>query len=101
MAHYVWWKTPEEAAADPARLIAQVMNIGRFEDVCRLFREVGRPTLRRIVENAEPGWFSQKPWAFWHVVLKIGDRMNPPPLPQRRLPPGADRELLFLRRRHA
>ncbi|MDR2845181.1 MAG: hypothetical protein LBV28_03705 [Puniceicoccales bacterium] len=30
--HYIWWKTPEEALAFPVLLVAQVMNIGTFED---------------------------------------------------------------------
>jgi hypothetical protein len=33
---YVWWKTAEEALQYPERLVAQVMNIGSFEDLQRL-----------------------------------------------------------------
>jgi len=31
-AKYIWWKTPEEAVARPERVIAQVMNIGDYDD---------------------------------------------------------------------
>jgi len=30
---YIWWQTPDQAAARPERVIAQVMNIGGFSDV--------------------------------------------------------------------
>lgn len=30
---YVWWKSEEEAAEQPERVIAQVMNIGDFDDI--------------------------------------------------------------------
>jgi hypothetical protein len=30
---YIWWETPDEAALQPERVIAQVMNIGDFADV--------------------------------------------------------------------
>jgi hypothetical protein len=29
---YIWWETPDEALESPRRVIAQVMNIGTFED---------------------------------------------------------------------
>ncbi len=32
---YVWWQAPAEALTFPARVIAQVMDIGDWEDVQR------------------------------------------------------------------
>jgi hypothetical protein len=29
---YIWWQTPESAVTSPHRIIAQVMNLGTFED---------------------------------------------------------------------
>jgi hypothetical protein len=30
---YIWRKTPDEALAEPARIMAQVMNMGDYADV--------------------------------------------------------------------
>jgi hypothetical protein len=35
---YVWWKTPDEAVSMPERVIAQVMDVGDFEDARRARR---------------------------------------------------------------
>ena len=43
---YIWWKTPDDAAAMPARVIAQVMNLGDYEDVQILAKHVGDAALR-------------------------------------------------------
>jgi hypothetical protein len=43
---YIWWKTPDEAVAMPARLVAQVMNIGDYDDVQALAHQVGDQYLR-------------------------------------------------------
>jgi hypothetical protein len=55
---YIWWKTPEEAVAFPERVIAQVMDLGDYDDVQTLARDVGDAVLRRVIARAEPGWFS-------------------------------------------
>ncbi len=33
---YIWWKTPQEATRQPERIIAQVMDIGDYDDVCNV-----------------------------------------------------------------
>jgi hypothetical protein len=33
---YVWWISPDETISSPERVIAQVMNIGDFDDVSEL-----------------------------------------------------------------
>jgi hypothetical protein len=43
---YIWWKMPDEAAAMPARVIAQVMNLGDYDDVQILVKHVGDAALR-------------------------------------------------------
>ena len=37
----VWWKTPDEALRQPDRVVAQVMNIGDYEDVLELVEQMG------------------------------------------------------------
>jgi hypothetical protein len=83
---YLWWKTPDEAAAFPARLIAQVMNLGDYDDVVALAEEVGDEVLRDVLRGAEAGQFSDRSWAYWHYRLGLAGLEQVPPLPVRRLP---------------
>ena len=81
---YIWWKTPEEAARYPDRVLAQVMDIGTFED-CRSMRTAfGDERLCGVLRRAEPGWFRARSWAFWQAALGID--AGPRPV-RRRLPP--------------
>lgn len=54
-AKYIWWKTPDEAVAFPERLVAQVMNIGNWDDVCALVKQVGDDALRDVIAHTEKG----------------------------------------------
>ncbi len=81
---YIWWKTPEDAVRYPDRVLAQVMDIGTFED-CRAMRAAfGDERLRRVLRCAEPGWFRARSWAFWQAALGID--AGPRPV-RRKLPP--------------
>lgn len=82
-AKYIWWKTPAEALLQPDRVIAQVMNLGEFRDLERLAESVGDDTLRRIVQQAEPGLFDERSWAYWHYRLGLAAPETLPPLPVR------------------
>lgn len=84
---YIWWETPEEAVRQPLRVIAQVMDIGDFEDANRLLAEAGRLAFRDALRRAGPGWFNARSWHYWHYRLGLappGGRV--PPLPRRRIP---------------
>jgi hypothetical protein len=48
-------ETPDEAMLRPARVIAQVMNIGDLDDVHDLLGSVGAGPFRDILGTAEPG----------------------------------------------
>ena len=83
-AKYLWWKTPPEAIASPERLIAQVMDIGTYEDVQKLTAGTGKEMLRGILRNAQAGYFNPKSWAYWHYrlgLVKPGEQM--PGMPKR------------------
>lgn len=82
---YVWWKTPDEALAMPARVIAQVMDIGDYADVQRLADQVGDDVLRDVLNRAEAGQFSERSWAYWHYRLNPTPNRVVPPMPVRRL----------------
>ena len=81
---YIWWKTPEEALALPERVIAQVMNIGDYEDVQTLVRQVGDAVLRQVLAHAEAGQFTARSWAYWHYRLGLARIGHVPALPARR-----------------
>lgn len=80
---YIWWKTPEEAAQMPARVIAQVMDIGDYDDVQLVASRAGDEYLREVLTHAEAGQFSERSWTYWHYRLGLADLDEVPPLPQR------------------
>ncbi|MDH2909882.1 MAG: hypothetical protein PXZ07_07215 [Candidatus Eremiobacteraeota bacterium] len=81
---YLWWRSPEAAMRSPNRVIAQVLEMGDFDDVQRAIETFGERALIDVVECAEPGWLSPKSWAYWHYRLRLTpyDR-TPPPAPRR------------------
>lgn len=81
---YIWWKTPEEAIASPARVIAQVMDLGDWEDAQALANSVGDEVLRDVLGHAEAGQFRARSWAYWHYRLGMAEIGQVPPLPVRR-----------------
>jgi hypothetical protein len=83
-SRYIWWQSPDEALAFPRRLIAQVMDIGGFEDFLVLEKNFGVEAMREAVLHAEPGWFRPRSWHFWHYRLDLTPPgAEPPPLPVR------------------
>lgn len=82
---YVWWKTPQEAAAMPRRVIAQVMDIGDYADVQALASEVGEAVLADVLAHAEAGEFNPRSWTYWHYRLGLAATNRVPPLPARKL----------------
>jgi hypothetical protein len=82
---YIWWKTPDEAVAMPARVVAQVMNIGDYDDVQALAHQVGDDYLRDVLEHAEIGQFNERSWVYWHYRLGLAAPERVPPMPTRRL----------------
>lgn len=83
-SRYIWWKTPEEAVAFPQRVIAQVMNIGDFEDMQAMAAQFGDEVLRDVIAHAEAGQFSPRSWTYWHYRLRLAEIDQVPPLPVRR-----------------
>lgn len=81
---YIWWKSPDEAVAFPERVIAQVMDIGAWEDVQALADQVGDDVLRDVLRHAEAGWFNVRSWTYWHYRLGLAKLEQVPPLPSRR-----------------
>ena len=66
---YIWWKNPEEAILYPQRVLAQVMNIGVWDDLCELVELFPEQDLSDVLKNAEIGQFSGRSWSFWNYRL--------------------------------
>ena len=81
-ARLFWWKSAQEALADPKRFLAQVMVYGTAEDVVAVRRNFSDAELREVLADAPAGLFDPRSWAYWHLVLGL----EPPgELPRRRL----------------
>src|SRR5215218_11008903 len=71
---YMWWSPTGDSPHPPARIIAQVMNLGTYEDIRRLESAVPPERLAEIMGNAQPGWFSARSWEFWRGRLSACGR---------------------------
>lgn len=82
---YIWWQSPDESIVTPTRLVAQVMNLGDYDDVQTLAERVGEGVLRDVLQRAEAGQFSARSWTYWHYRLGLAEVDKVPPLPTRKL----------------
>ena len=81
---YIWWEAAEEAVRRPERVIAQVMNLGDYDDVQRLVAAVGAEAFREALEGGEPGWFNERSWRYWCYRLGVvPPGAEVPPMPRR------------------
>ena len=78
-ARYVWWKTADDALRYSERVVAQVMNVGAFEDVQLLSQIVSEKVLRGVLRHAEAGEFTPRSWHYWPYRLGLS-RPEVPPL---------------------
>jgi hypothetical protein len=83
---YIWWKTSEEAVGLPERIVAQVMNIGDYDDVQSVVHAAGMAYLSEVLRHAEVGQFNARSWTYWHYRLGLSEPGKVPALPERRLP---------------
>jgi hypothetical protein len=81
---YIWWKRPADAASEPRRVIAQVMNLGDWDDVRMMQQRLGDAALRDALTHAEAGQFNARSWTWWHYSLGLASVGQVPPLPVRR-----------------
>jgi hypothetical protein len=80
---YIWWKTPDEALGAPDRVVAQVMDIGDYDDVLELVHQTDEQYLKDVLLHAEPGQFNERSWNYWHYRLGLAKVDQVPPLPSR------------------
>lgn len=63
----VWFKEPEEALADAVHFLAHVMTYGTIEDLKSLKGIVGKEEFSEVLDNAPPGIFDARSWAYWNL----------------------------------
>jgi len=68
------------AVAEPIHFMAHLMTYGTPEDLRTLQDVVGIDDFREVLDNAPPGVFDKRSWAYWN--LKCG-RSPAPPMPTR------------------
>ncbi len=68
----------------PLRVMAQVMNIGDYDDVQLLANQLADDALSNVIAHAEAGQFNDRSWTYWHYRLGLAALEQVPPLPVRR-----------------
>lgn len=68
---YLWWRPIDGRPFSEERVIAQIMNVGTYDDIQQLEAATGRARLADVVLHAEPGWFSDRSWEFWRGRLSL------------------------------
>jgi len=81
---YIWWKSPEDAIKYPQTVLARVMNIGIWDDLCELAQIFSGDELRSVLKSAETGQFNDRSWHYWHYLLMDCTLDNVPEPPVRR-----------------
>jgi hypothetical protein len=81
---YIWWSPIGEEPHSEERIIAQVMNLGTYEDIRRLELALGFERLADVMVHAAPGWFSPRSWSFWRRRLALETARVIPAEPPRR-----------------
>jgi hypothetical protein len=79
----VWYKTPDEAVADPLNFVAHVLTYGTQEDVKTLRRYLDLDDIRDALDHAPAGVFDERSWSYWNAMV---GRFPTPPLPKRVIP---------------
>ena len=62
--HVIWFEEPEQALADPVQFLVHVMVFGTVEDLKALRGIVGKDEYREVLEQAPPGVFNARSWAY-------------------------------------
>lgn len=87
---FFWWEHVGTQPRSHARILAQAMDWGSFEDVRRLEKEVGADRLADLMLAAQPGWLGPRSWEFWRGRLsRATGRAIPEEPPRRSLDDGA------------
>lgn len=82
---YLWWERQRIADVPSRRIVAQIMDIGDYDDIEQAVRILGFEPFIDALRNAQPGWFRPRSWSYWHLRLRLREPGEPsPPIPTRR-----------------
>ena len=76
----IWFEPPVVALADAPRFLAYLMTYGTAKDIAIVRRHTGAAAFREALDEAPPGIFDERSWAYWNIMA---DRYPPPPMPER------------------
>ena len=79
---YVWWS--EEQHVDRTRVLAQVMEIGTYDDIRRIEAVFTPAELRDVMLQAPEGAIGRRSWDFWRGRLRGAGCPTVPSAPPRR-----------------
>lgn len=82
-AKYIWWDV-DGAPHPERRALAQVMNLGTYDDIRLIEKALGMDVLADVLARAEPGWFTPRSWDFWRGRLSHATGREFPEAPPRR-----------------
>lgn len=68
---YLWWQPVNGLPFTEDRVVAQIMNLGTYDDILQLEAALGQMYLLDIMLRAEPGWFNDRSWEFWRGRLSF------------------------------
>ena len=68
---YVWWETIDWSYAHPEIFLANVMNLGNWNDIQKLRQLISDTILKIALQKAPAGSFSPRSWDYWHVKFAL------------------------------
>lgn len=81
---YLWWEPVGDEPHAFERVIAQIMNLGTYDDIRRLEAGIDADTLVGVMRQAQPGWFGERSWDFWRGRLSGSSTADLSETPPRR-----------------
>ncbi len=78
----LWFEPPAKALSDQIRFLTYAMTYGTHEDMKIIRQYVSDEELLEALDQAPPGIFDARSWAYWNVIL---GRYPTPPLPERQI----------------
>lgn len=81
---YFCWEPVGSQPRSEARILAQAMSMGGFDEVRRLELILGCDRLANVMLHAQPGWIDERSWEFWRGRLtRATGRLIPDAAPAR------------------
>lgn len=77
--HINWYRPAEELLNNQPLFLCQVMARGHTDDVVKTMEYFSKDDFVIAYQNAPPGLFDQRAWAYWGVYL-LGESLLPFPV---------------------